>query len=91
MKIGSALAKFESTSSLTPVANSWSAAVRATPRDAGASQSCDSSPGSRGWLVGCSATSRAAGACCARGAAAGASTTAISVSPRSLSIFTSTF
>ena len=42
MKIGSALAKFESTSSLTPVAKSLSAAVRDRRGSAGASQSCDS-------------------------------------------------
>ena len=80
MKIGSALAKFESTSSLTPIAKSVERRG-AGGRVTGASQSCDSSPGRRGWLVGFSTTSQRGGGCCARGAAPGASSQAISVSP----------
>ena len=69
-----------------------SAAVRAGPREEGASQSCDRSDGSGGWLVGFSTTAGVAAGACACGVAAGIKAAATSASHAiSLCVFTSDF
>ena len=77
MKIGSALAKFESTSSFTAIAKSFSAGGRMVVR-VGTSQSCDRSVGRRGWFVGFRTTLVVEGCCWASGVATGVSNAASS-------------